>query len=395
LATFAVPARVRRDMRIARRIPLVALLLFLAGCAIERPAPPPPSSPPAGHVKPPPTPPLSPLPSPPLPAQTRTGEVRAVWVSDTTKFNWDAATAALQRAGFNAVYVNFVSGGAAFYPRSAVLPSVVSRDDIGRGIALAHQRGLAVHAKVIAAFMFRVPAGFQQQMIKANRVMRGPDGRPVLQWEQTWLCPSQKPNRDLMVHAIREILTRYPVDGVQLDYIRFCEQPSCYCSHCRREFEKSLGQAVKRWPFDVTSGPYASRFIEWKQGVINDWVRQCSEEVRRARPGLPISVDVFPDLARAREEKAQDWKLWLDRGWVDYLCTMTYTAALAEFEARVRQQPSLIPPQKLIVGIGSWKLKQMDEVQAQIAVARRYGAAGFALFSYDDFAARNAIPSVR
>lgn len=373
-------------MRSATRNNIFVALLLLAGCATERPTPPPP--------RPRPVTPTPPRPAPP-PPPTRAGEVRAVWVSETAKLNWDAATTALQRAGFNTMYVNFASGGAAFYPRSRVLPSIVSRDDIGRGLQLAHERGLAVHAKVIAAFMFRIPAGFQQQMIKANRVMRGPDGKPVFQSEQAWLCPSQKPNRDLVVAAIQEILTRYPVDGVQLDYIRFCEQPSCYCPHCRREFQKTLGKDLKHWPFDVTSGQYTSRFVEWKQQVINGWMQQCSEEARRAHPGIIISADVFPDLARAREEKAQDWKLWLDRGWVDYICTMTYTAPLADFEARVRVQPATIPHQKLIVGIGSWKLKQTGDIAAQIAIVRRHGAAGFAMFSYDDFATRNFVPTVR
>ena len=320
--------------------------------------------------------------------------MRAVWISETTKLDWDTATAALQHAGFNTMYVNFASGGAALYPRSAVLPSVVSRDDIARGIQLAHQRGIAVHAKIIAAFMFKVPPSFQQQLTAVNRVERGPDGKPVLQSGQAWLCPSQKANRDFITGAIREILARYSVDGIQLDYIRFCEQPSCFCPHCRREFEQVLGKPVRHWPADVMNGAFTSRFIEWKQQVINDWMRQCSEEVRKARPGLPVSAAVFPELARAREEKAQDWKLWLDRGWIDYVCTMTYTTGLPEFEARVRTQQATIPRQKLVVGIGSGKLKQSGDIASQVAIVRRHGAAGFAMFSYDDFVARRFLPNL-
>lgn len=358
----------------ARRTNWIALLL-LAGCA----APPAPSPPPISSPQPPPT---------------RPAEVRAVWVSDTTRLNWDTATAALQRAGFNTMFVNFASGGAAFYPNSAVLPSVVSRDEMARGISLARRRGIAVHAKFIASFMFKTPPAFQQHMIAANRVQRGPDGRPLLQNQQAWLCPSQPINRDLVTGAIRETLARYPVDGIQLDYIRFCEQPSCFCPHCRREFEQAVGSTIKRWPTDVTSGPFTTRFIEWKQRVISDWVCACSDEARRSRPGVLISAAVFADLARAREEKAQDWKLWLDRGWVDYVCTMTYTTPLADFEARVRNQLTVVPRSRLVVGIGSWKLRELSDIQAQVSVVRRHGAAGFAMFSYDDFAARNVLPPV-
>lgn len=324
----------------------------------------------------------------------RTEEIRAVWVSDTAKLNWDTATDALRRAGFNTMYVNLASGGAALYPGSAVLPSVVSRDEIGRGIQMAHQRGIAVHAKIIASFMFKTPVSFQQKLIKAGRVMRGPDGKVVLQSEQAWLCPSQPVNRDLVAAAVRECVSRYPVDGVQFDYIRFCEQPSCFCPHCRKEFERAAGVTVKRWPADVTGGSLTSRFVVWKQDVINGWMRQLAEESRRARPGVVISAAIFPELARAREEKAQDWKLWLDSGWLDYACTMTYTPGLADFEGRVRDQYAVIPTPKLIVGIGSWKLKEMGDIQAQVETVRRYNAAGFAMFSYDDFAGRNFLPNV-
>jgi len=373
-------------MTSACRINILAVLLLFVGCATQK-LPPPSQSPPA--------PPPAPSPSQQPQSQARTTELRAVWVSETANLNWDTATAALQRAGFNTMYVNFASGGAAFYPHSAVLPSAVANDNIARGIQLARQRGIAVHAKIIAAFMFKTPPGFQRKLTVANRIERGPGGAPVLQSGQAWLCPSQKTNRDLITGAIREILARYPVDGVQLDYIRFCEQPSCFCPHCRREFEQALGKPLKRWPADVMTGAFTSRFIEWKQRVVNDWMRECSDEVRRARPGVPVSAAVFAELARAREEKAQDWKLWLDRGWLDYVCTMTYTAPLADFEARVRNQLATVPGQNLVVGIGSWKLRQLTDITAQVDVVRRYGASGFAMFSYDDFAGRNVLPSVR
>jgi len=375
--------------RLARLSAFVALLLA-AGCTTTdtKTAAPPPKQ----VVKTPPRP--GPAPTPPLPPPAVASEIRAVWVSETGKLDWDTATSALQRGGFNTMYVNFASGGAALYPRSGVLPSVVSRDDLTRGIALAHQRGIAVHAKIIAAFMFKVPPSFQQKLIRAGRVMRGPDGKVVLQSEQAWLCPSQKENRDLVAASVREILARYPVDGVQFDYIRFCEQPSCFCAHCRHDFEQALGKPVRRWPADITGGPLASRFLEWKRGVISDWVRQLAEETRRARPGIILSAAVFPELARAREENSQDWKLWIDHRWLDYVCTMTYTAPLPDFEARVRAERAILPGNKVVVGIGSWKLKQFSDLAGQIGIVRRNGASGFALFSYDDCAARNFLPNL-
>ena len=341
----------------------------------------------------------SPAPPPALERRpTRVAELRGVWVSDTTKLDWDTATAELHNAGFNTIFANLATGGAAFYPNSHALPSIVyeSPDPVERGIELAHQRGLAVHAKQIVTFMYKAPPEFQRRLLAANRVMRGPDGHPITQAGYTWLCPSQPANRALIESSVIEMVKKYPVDGIQFDYIRFCEQPSCYCDNCRREFERSVGVHFKHWPEAVTDGPYAARFNEWRQHEITDWVQDLATRARLARPNLTVSAAVFSDLDRAREEKAQDWKLWLDRGFVDYVCTMNYTPDMQDFESRIRkEQVWAAQRNKVVVGIGAWKFDHMSQLSAQITAARQLGAPGFVLFSYDDAAARNFLPDLR
>jgi uncharacterized lipoprotein YddW (UPF0748 family) len=331
-----------------RKIFLFALVALVAGCAAPPPPPPP---------KPLPPPVVKPV-APTLPA-----EVRAVWVSDTTKLDWNIATRDLRAAGFNTMYVNFASGGAAFYAPGG-------NDRIARGIELAHQRGLAVHAKLIALFMFKSPAEFQKKMIADNRVMRRPDGRPLTQNGYAWLCPSHPDNRAMLVNLVRDMVRRYPVDGVQFDYIRYCEEPCCYCGRCPSDNAK-------------------------REQVIDSLLNDLATAARQTRPGVAISAAVFSDLNRAREEKAQDWQRWLQRGYVDQVCTMTYTTATKDFEALVRQQRTWAgTSRRLVVGIGSWKMKRLGEVNAQIAITRRLGAGGFALFSYDDAAARDFLPGL-
>jgi uncharacterized lipoprotein YddW (UPF0748 family) len=336
-------------------------------------------------------------PSPPTPRAAIVSEIRGVWVSDTTKLDWDTATESLRRAGFNTIYANLASGGAAFYPNSHAMPSVVHdmTDPVARGIELAHERGLAVDAKQIVTFMYKAPPSFQRQLLAANRVMRGPDGHPILQSGYTWLCPSVPANRALVESSVAEMVSKYPVDGIQFDYIRFCEQPCCFCENCRREFEQSIGTRVRHWPADVLEGPYVVKFNEWRQREITAFVQQLSNRARLARPGITVSAAVFPELDRAKEEKAQDWKLWLDRGYVDYVCTMTYSPDLREFESRIRKEQMWASARnKVVVGIGSWKFDRMSQLTAQIGATRQLGAPGFVLFSYDDSAARNFLPEL-
>jgi uncharacterized lipoprotein YddW (UPF0748 family) len=337
---------------------------------------------------------------PPVPAPTPTPkpvtELRGVWVSDTTKLDWETATRDLQQAGFNTMYVNFASAGAAFYPKSRALPSVVpdAPDAVAHGIELAHRRGLAVHAKLIAFFMFKAPADFQRRMVKVDRVMHGPEGRPIEQTGFNWICPSLPANRQQLQAAVTEMLTRYPVDGLQFDYIRFFEEPSCYCAHCREEYERVIGQRVNHWPADVLGGVQTERFKEWQRELISGYVAELSALARKLRPGLKVSAAVFYDLKRARQERAQDWKSWLDRGDLDYVCTMTYTPSLQEFGQRVGRQLTWANRNKLAVGIGSYKLERPSDLAGQIDLTRRLETAGFVLFSYDDAATRDFLPKL-
>jgi len=329
-----------------RRLTLLLLAALVAGCV----APPPPA-------KPTPAPVVQPLP-PTLPA-----EVRAVWVSDTTKLDWDTATRDLRAAGFNTLYVNLASAGAAFYAPGG-------NDRVARGIALARQRGLAVHAKLVTLFAFKSPPEFQKKLTTTGRVMRRPNGQPVAQNGFVWICPTHPDNRQMLLHLVRDMVRRYPVDGLQFDYIRYCEEPSCYCGRC---------------PTDNAG----------RERVIDALLAELAGAARQARPGLVVSAAVFADLRRAREEKSQNWPGWLQRGWVDYVCTMTYTTEPRVFESLVRQQTQWAGGHRRIVaGIGSWKMRNTGEIRSFINLTRRSNVAGFALFSYDDLAARDLWPQL-
>ena len=172
-----------------------------------------------------------------------------------------------------------------------------------------------------------------------------------------------------MAAVVREMMERYPVAGLHLDYIRFSEQPSCYCSNCHRTFATSIGEHVASWPQSVISGPFSARYRYWRVQVINQWVQELSGIARAARPGSVVSAAVFSDLQRAKEEKSQDWKRWLERGSVDYVCPMNYTPDQQEFASLIEKQLQWASKDQLVVGIGSWKLDQMAELIGQIHLA--------------------------
>ncbi len=335
-------------------------------------------------------------PTAPTPGTSRLTEIRAVWVSNTQRLDWDRATRNLERAGYNTMYVNLASGGAAFYP-SRLVPVVagMETDPVAAGIALAADRGIQVHAKLIATFMFKTSTPFQAELREANRVMRGPTGQPISQAGFYWLCPSVEANRQLLVNLTREMVARYPVSGFHLDYIRFSEQPCCYCGVCRRRFTHETGTAVSAWPADVTAGPLVFRFKNWQQQLITGYVKELTATARKVRPGLTCSAAVFSDLVRAREEKAQDWQAWLQNGSIDYICAMNYVTDPAVFAGLVRRQLTWAGgSQRVVAGIGSWKFTDANALWEQIRASRQLGVLGISLFSYDDAEERRFLPDL-
>jgi uncharacterized lipoprotein YddW (UPF0748 family) len=80
--------------------------------------------------------------------------------------------------------------------------------------------------------------------------------------------------------------------------------------------------------------------------------------------------------------KLQDWAAWLDAGLADAVCPMAYTTEptrFAELIAAVRQAAG---SHAVWAGIGAYRLSPKETVD-NIQTARRLGAAGVVLFSYD------------
>ena len=65
-------------------------------------------------------------------------------------------------------------------------------------------------------------------------------------------------------------------------------------------------------------------------------VKAVSEQVRRVKPKIKISAAVFRNWAVDRDGVGQDWKLWCERGYLDFVCPMDYTESDGQFDVWVR-----------------------------------------------------------
>jgi len=91
---------------------------------------------------------------------------------------------------------------------------------------------------------------------------------------------------------------------------------------------------------------------------------------------------VAPDPREARQVKLQDWGAWLDAGLADAVCPMAYTTESSRFADLIAAVREAAGSRLVWAGIGAYRLSPKETVD-NIQTARRLGAAGVVLFSYD------------
>jgi uncharacterized lipoprotein YddW (UPF0748 family) len=329
------------------------------------------------------------------------GEHRAIWCHSAfgvAGMTWDEAVKALADAGMTAVLPNMLWGGVAFYESDVlpVAPDVKARgDQIALCLAACRKYGVQCHVwKVNWNMGSRAPRAFTQRMQA--------DGRTQVSFDSTrndrWLCPSHPLNRKLEIDAMVEVARKYDVDGVHFDYIRYPGRDGCFCDGCRQRFEKAVGRKVAEWPADARrDAALEAKWLAFRREQITAVVSAVAEQARKARPGVKISAAVFRDWPADRDTIGQDWKLWCEKGWLDFACPMDYTADSGRFGDWVTRQLRWTGNVPCYPGIGLSVWPDRTDVAkliAQIRIARRLGTKGFTIFNYDPAVAREVLPKM-
>jgi uncharacterized lipoprotein YddW (UPF0748 family) len=193
--------------------------------------------------------------------------------------------------------------------------------------------------------------------------------------------------------VVRDLVTRYAVDGVHLDYARYPTERFDYSRGAIRAFRDALrpqlvGAVRREVDGQEAEDPlaYPDTFpAEWKAFRISrltSLIGRLRTTVKTARPEALVTVATAPDIAEARDHRLQDWAAWLQSGLVDAVCPMAYTAEPARFAEQIAAARDVKGGKAVWAGIGAYRLAPAQTIE-NIETARRLGAAGVILFSYD------------
>lgn len=200
--------------------------------------------------------------------------------------------------------------------------------------------------------------------------------------DYTVINPCLPEVRAYIVGVVKDLIGRYPVAGLQLDYIRFIGRDVDrgidfpYDPQTLRLFRKYSGGSPAELP---------AEWDKWRGLAVDTLVYRISEAARKARPGLRLSVAAIQDYSRARTGLFQDVNKWQGFGWIDEIYPMTYHKAEAPFRASALKAIESGGARRVMPGIGVYLFDSAAELSAQIKTTRALGAGGYALFAYANF----------
>lgn len=299
--------------------------------------------------------------------------------------------------------VQVVGRGDAYYT-SDILPRAEALaddgfDPLGALVPLAHAAGIEVHAWMNCMLVWSAPQPPRSPKhvvrahpewvarLKSGRWMTSltPRQRKVMGIEGVFLSPGHPGVRRWLASVAGEIATRYPVDGIHLDYIR---QPSVeigFDMETRARFAMETGVDPDRIPIlpPAERARADSLWDDFQGRQVTAAVRTVRDTLSRVRPGLPLSAAVLADTITATSRNRQWWGAWLREGLLDRAYVMCYAPEiqtvmnqLVMYAARIGVDDRVVP------GIGMYNTAP-SAAAAKIKGARALGYPVLALYSYD------------
>ncbi|WP_291908760.1 family 10 glycosylhydrolase [Chitinophaga sp. CB10] len=140
-----------------------------------------------------------------------------------------------------------------------------------------------------------------------------------------WLCPSKPEVVNYLKSQVEQILQKDYVDGIHLDYVRFCdvilpvnlwshygidqskelpEYDFCYCDTCRQGYKEKYGLDPK----DIEHPDQSPSWRKYRYDRITNVVNNLAQVALKHKKD--ITAAVFPTPEIAKRIVRQDWTNW-------------------------------------------------------------------------------------
>ena len=228
-------------------------------------------------------------------------------------------------------------------------------------------------------------------------------GRPITEYREKELAenliegyfvdPALPEVKEHCYSVIRDILANYDVDGIHMDYIRY--PYSGYNSYykrymsdfgynpaARKIFRKRYGIDPIR--IDRRRDSRAKRlFDKFRTEQITEIVRTIHSIAEEKDGSIIVSTAAMPRYDYGKQVYFQDWPMWLEKGYIDIACVMSYTDNTATYGNYIDYALKTGNSSKIFMGVMVRENTPMDVIIDQIRASYDAGLRGYILFSFD------------
>ena len=333
-------------------------------------------------------------------------EWRAAWIATVANIDWpskpglsaeqqQAEIKALcdtaQRIGLNALILQVRTAADALYesklePWSEYLTGTQGQhpgyDPLAVWLSECRARGLELHAWINP---YRARHSSAKSELAPAHIGRSRDW--VRRYgDQLWMDPGDPAAAEQTLAVVRDILSRYAVDGIHVDDYFYPYPITDPATKQELDFPDEPS-----WQKYVAKGGSLSRH-DWRRYSVNTLVQRMYALAHEVRPGTRVGVSPFgipkPTARPAGisgfsqyDKLYADVELWLCEGWMDYLAPQLYwprSQTAQSFEPLLQAWRTSNPLGRPIhPGLFTSRINdtpqswQPDEVLAQIDIIRR------------------------
>lgn len=237
----------------------------------------------------------------------------SLWISTSVNFNRLKTKSGIRHfmdliedAGFNEIIVEVktMQGKAMYFSDILEYQTEAGGVTVERDwdylqyfIDQAHERGMTVLA---ASTVF---PDYRDEWAQYCCIEHLPEGLKSIRESKDGMFPFLNPVypevRELVMSVCEEIVTKYDVDGLVLDYCRYQNANSDFSEASRKAFEEYAGVTCSDFPYDIYYYPegetdkneykpstHYNKWIEWRSSVIQGYVKEIGERIKAIKPDL-------------------------------------------------------------------------------------------------------------
>jgi len=297
----------------------------------------------------------------------------------------------LADANFNIIFVDSFYDGYTVYPSSVGMqnPAFADFDPLAIAMDEGQRQGIQIHAwlETLCAGMAS-EGGSPPQIILNNPdwAAVGLDGHipSAAESNRYFLSPAHPDVQEFMLSLTLELVDRYSVDGIHLDYLRYPYGriiPYDYAPTITKLAVADLGFEPRDVRLNITKW---NAWFDWRHCNLTDFVVRLSGAIRSAAPGTLISAAVYP-YPEAVLTRMQDWKKWSEEECLDFVVVFTYTLSHDLLDTLTRAALDFAANNsRVIAAIDASSIpvaKAHEAIPALAEVVRATGASGVAIFN--------------